>query len=98
MPIKNRDRSTLFAGHALIVNFHFIDDVKRDRSDFSSDTDKPSTKKRRLFDSDEETETLRSDYTEANSASAIISDDEESLPNVRSERPTSRVIISDEED
>ncbi|XP_011690831.1 PREDICTED: protein timeless homolog isoform X1 [Wasmannia auropunctata] len=76
------------------------DDIKRDRSDSSSDTDKPSTKKRRLIDSDEEiVEPLRSDYTEANGAPVIISDDEESLPNVRSERPTlSRVIISDEED
>lgn len=98
MPIKNRNRSTLFTGHALIVNFRFIDDIKRDRSDFSSDTDKPSTKKRRLLDSDEETESLKH-YNEANSASVTISDDEESLPNVRSERSTlSRVIISDEED
>lgn len=97
MLIKNRNQSTLFASHALIVNFCFIDDIKRDRSDFSSDTDKPSTKKRRLLDSDEETE--RSNI-EANGASITISDDEESLPNVRSERSTlSRIIIiSDEED
>ncbi|XP_071645976.1 protein timeless homolog [Temnothorax longispinosus] len=74
------------------------DDVKRDRADSSSDTDKPSTKKRRLLDSDEEAEPLRNDYTEANGAPVIISDDEESLPNVRSERPTSRIIISDDED
>ncbi|XP_039305903.1 protein timeless homolog isoform X2 [Solenopsis invicta] len=75
------------------------DDTKRNRSDSSSDTDKPSTKKRRLLDSDEEAEPLRSDYTKANGAPVIISDNEELLPNVRAERPKlSRVIISDEED
>ncbi|XP_018314888.1 LOW QUALITY PROTEIN: protein timeless homolog [Mycetomoellerius zeteki] len=75
------------------------DDIKRDRSDSSSDKDKPSTKKRRLLDSDEEEEPLRSNYTEASGARVIISDDEESLPNVRSERPAlSRIIISVEED
>ncbi|KAG5333986.1 TIM protein, partial [Acromyrmex charruanus] len=75
------------------------DDIKRDRSDSSSDKDKPATKKRRLVDSDEEEEPLRSNYTEAKGAPVIISDDEELLSNVRSERPAlSRVIISDEED
>ncbi|XP_018375486.1 PREDICTED: protein timeless homolog [Trachymyrmex cornetzi] len=75
------------------------DDIKRDRSDSSSDKDKPATKKRRLVDSDEEEEPLKSNYTEANGARVTISDDEESLPNARSERPAlSRVIISDEED
>lgn len=78
---------------------NFTDDTKRNRSDSSSDTDKPSTKKRRLLDSDEEAEPLRSDYTKANGAPVIISDNEELLPNVRAERPKlSRVIISDEED
>ena len=83
--------------HALIVNF--TDDIKRDRSDSSSDKNKPATKKRRLVDSDEEEEPLKSNYTETNGARVIISDDEESLSNVRFERPAlSRVIISDEED
>ena len=64
-----------------------------------SDKDKPATKKRRLVDSDEEEEPLRNNYTEANGARVTISDDEESLRNVRSERPAlSRIIISDEED
>lgn len=85
----------------LIVNFlssRFAGDVKRDRSD-SSDTDKPSGKKRRLLDSDEETELLKSEDTKATGARIIISDDEEPSSNVRSERPKlSRVIISDEED
>ncbi|KYN04845.1 Protein timeless like protein [Cyphomyrmex costatus] len=62
---------------------HKNDDIKRDRSDSSPDKDKPSTKKRRLLDSDEEEEPLRSNYTKANDAHVIISDDEESLPNVR---------------
>ncbi|EGI62623.1 Protein timeless-like protein [Acromyrmex echinatior] len=75
------------------------DDIKRDRSDSSSDKDKPAIKKRRLVDSDEEEEPLRSNYIEAKGARVIISDDEELLSNVRSERPAlSRVIISDEED
>ncbi|XP_012062583.1 PREDICTED: protein timeless homolog [Atta cephalotes] len=75
------------------------DDIKRDRSDSSSDKDKPATKKRRLVDSDEEEEPLKSNYTETNGARVIISDDEESLSNVRFERPAlSRIIISDEED
>ncbi|XP_012535516.2 protein timeless homolog isoform X2 [Monomorium pharaonis] len=75
------------------------DDIKRDRSNSSSDTDKPFTKKRRLLDSDEEVESLRSDYAKANGAPVIISDNEESLPNVRAKRATlSHVIISDEED
>lgn len=83
----------------VIVNFYFTDGIKRDRSDFSSDTDKPSTKKRRLLDSDEETDSPKNNYIEAKGPSIIISDDEESLPNVRSERSTlSRVIISDDED
>ncbi|XP_025075247.1 protein timeless homolog [Pogonomyrmex barbatus] len=73
------------------------DDTKRNRSDSLSDTDKPSSKKRRLLDSDEEVEPLRTD-TEANGSRVIISDDEESLHNERSKRPTSHVIISDEED
>ncbi|XP_011874597.1 PREDICTED: protein timeless homolog isoform X1 [Vollenhovia emeryi] len=74
------------------------DDTKRDRPESSSDTDKPSSKKRRLLDSDEEGESLRSDCIEANGAPVIISDDEE-LPNVRSKRSAlSHVIISDEED
>ncbi|CAL1677972.1 unnamed protein product [Lasius platythorax] len=74
------------------------DDTKRDRSDFS-DTDKPSSKKRRLLDSDEEVESLKDDDTKTNGTRIIISDDEESLSNVPSERPKlSRIIISDEED
>ncbi|KAM0735754.1 Protein timeless-like protein [Formica fusca] len=75
------------------------DDTKRDRSD-SSDTDKPSSKKRRLLDSDEEVESLKDDNAKTNGSRVIISDDEESpLSNVPSERPKlSRVIISDEED
>ncbi|RLU24932.1 hypothetical protein DMN91_003023 [Ooceraea biroi] len=73
------------------------DNVKRDRSD-SSDTDKPSSKKRRLLDSDEEAESLKSEDTKANGGRIIISDDEEPS-NVRAERSKSfRVIISDEED
>ncbi|XP_012222325.1 protein timeless homolog isoform X1 [Linepithema humile] len=71
------------------------DDVKRDRSD-SSDTNEPSNKKRRLLDSDDETE-LKNGNT--NGARIIISDDEESLSNARPERPkSSRIIISDDED
>jgi len=72
----------------------FADDGKRDRSD--SDTDKPFNKKRRLLDSDEETDSPKSESTK--SARVIISDDEEPS-NARSERArSSRVIISDEED
>ncbi|XP_070151223.1 protein timeless homolog [Polyergus mexicanus] len=75
------------------------DDIKRDRSD-SSDTDKPSSKKRRLLDSDEEIESLKDDNAKTNGSRVIISDDEgSSLSNVPSERPKlSRIIISDEED
>ncbi|XP_032684190.1 protein timeless homolog isoform X2 [Odontomachus brunneus] len=66
----------------------------------SSDTDKPLKKKRRLLDSDEETESLRNENIEVNGARIVISDDdEESTSNIRSKRPkSSHVIISDEED
>ncbi|KAL0125370.1 hypothetical protein PUN28_004481 [Cardiocondyla obscurior] len=75
------------------------DDTKRDRADSLSDTDKPSAKKRRLLDSDEEAEPVENDYNEINGAPVIFSDDEESVSHRRSERSTlSRIIISDEED
>ncbi|XP_072751003.1 protein timeless homolog [Anoplolepis gracilipes] len=74
------------------------DDSKRDRSD-SSDTDKPFNKKRRLLDSDEEVELIKDDNAKTNGSRITISDDEESLSNVPSERPKlSHIIISDEED
>lgn len=80
------------------MNFADVDEVKRDISD-SSDTDKPLKKKRRLLDSDEETESPRNENIEANGTRIVISDDEEPTPNVRSKRPkSSRIIISDEED
>jgi hypothetical protein len=70
----------------------FADDGKRDRSD-STDTDKPFNKKRRLLDSDEETDSPKNESIK--DARVIISDDEEPS-NVRAR--SSRVIISDEED
>ncbi|XP_020292361.1 protein timeless homolog isoform X2 [Pseudomyrmex gracilis] len=75
------------------------DDVKRNRSD-SSDTDKPSSKKRRLLDSDDEKESSKNENTKANIDRVIISDDDESGSNAQFNHrfKSSRVISSDEDD
>lgn len=95
MPIRNETRCSLYY---VVRNFaYFSDDAKKERSDCSDM--EPSSKKRRLLDSDEDAKSLKSDNeAETNGGRVIISDDEEQL-NVRTERPrSSRVIISDDED
>nr|XP_012151360.1 PREDICTED: protein timeless homolog [Megachile rotundata] len=74
------------------------DDGKRNRSD-SSDKENGTLKKRRLLDSDEETDPLTSVDTEQKRNRTIISDDEEEFAEKKpTQQRTSRMIISDDED
>ncbi|XP_029034529.1 protein timeless homolog isoform X2 [Osmia bicornis bicornis] len=73
------------------------DEGKRNRSD-SSDKENETVKKRRLLDSDEETEPSVQDTEQKRTRMIISDDEEESVEKQPTQQRTSRMIISDDED